>query len=106
MGKEDEVPVRGEENRIEEKRRGEQRRAKESRREEKQESRGEERREEKRREKKRRGQNDTVRVLLIVLPKVVVVGRNGVNYVFTKRRRCSGSRSRTSDASDEGSGFH
>lgn len=65
-----------------------------------------EKRGEERREKKRRGQNDTVCVLLIVLPKVVVVGRNGVNYVFTKRRRCSGSRSRTSDASDEGSGFH
>lgn len=59
-----------------------------------------------RREKKGRGQNDTVRVLLIVLLKVVVVRRNGVNCVFTERRACSGGRSRTSDASDEGSGFH
>ena len=84
-------------------RRGKERRGEKRRGEER---RGEERREEKRREKKRRGQNDTVRVLLIVLSKVVVVERNSVNHVFIKRRRSSGGRSRTSDASDEGSGFH
>ena len=97
------MPKKERERERERERRGEERRGEERREEER---RGEERREEKRREKKRRGQNDTVRVLLIVLSKVVVVERNSVNHVFIKRRRSSGGRSRTSDASDEGSGFH